>query len=156
MLEQLLDGLAQYLPPETPRTVTGVVDAVRRLCEAANGMPGKEARTNAAFQKLLQLGDVVAAKLNPGHAVVRCKRCCRRYETPAERSNFPCPHCSAAHIGVGPSFDAACVDAIGKLRRLGHNSTWIVSLHSVYTRDVGDDKADDRLVHMVRLQLEHG
>lgn len=95
-------------------------------------------------------------KLNPGHAIVRCKRCCQRYETPAEGSEFPCPHCSAAHIGVGRSLDEACVDAITKLRRLGHNDEWVVSSHRVYTRDVGGDMdfTDDRLVHMVRLRVE--
>lgn len=86
---------------------------------------------------------------------LRCVRCCCRYEAPSERTDFACPHCSDPHVGIGAGFDAACVDATARLRRLGLNRAWIVASHLVYTRDIADGSViDDRLVHMVRLTEE--
>jgi hypothetical protein len=152
---QLLDGLVEYLPRTTPRTVAGTVAAVRQLHEDGSAMTAeKNARINAGFQKFLQLGSVVAAKLKPGHANVRCPRCCLRHES---SGSVPaaCPHCADVHVGIGRSFDEACADAVLRLREQGQNDVWRVLSHLLYTADVADrDAPDVNLVHMVRLGLE--
>ena len=86
--------------------------------------------------------------------IIRCSRCCLRYESVSEDLGF-CPHCDDARIGIGRSFDEACTDATIRLRRQGQNEVWRVGSHLVYTVDVADrDKPDVNLVHMVTLVSE--
>jgi len=169
-VEQLLDGLAQHLPPNTPRTVADIVAAVRQLRDAVDGDSAmmateKNARTSAAFQKLLQIGSAVAAKIvagndgtapkcKPGHVIVECQRCYLRYEAPEDtHDSFPCPHCSDVRVGVGRSLDDACDDALrrsGEVRDCGW--VWSVHGHRVHVATVG---AHVVAVHMVRLIPAH-
>jgi hypothetical protein len=165
-VDQLFEGLGQCLPPMTPRTVDGVVAAVRQLRDTVDGdrataAAEKNARTNAAFQKFLQIGSAVAAKigvgndgamattkLKPGHVIIECQRCYLRYETPQHApDSLPCPHCSDAHVGVGRSLDDACDDV---LRRSGEDrdGVWVVDDHRVHVAKVGFHVV---IVHMVRL-----
>ena len=84
--------------------------------------------------------------------IIRCSRCCLRYEVPGPAD---CPHCGDVRIGIGRSFDEACTDATMRLRRQGQNDVWSVGSHLVYTADVADrDKPDVNLVHMVKLVPE--
>ena len=86
--------------------------------------------------------------------IIRCSRCCLRYESASDDPGV-CPHCGDVRIGIGRSFDEACLDATMRLRRQGQNDVWRVGSHLVYTADVFDrDKPDVNLVHMVRLVPE--
>ena len=86
--------------------------------------------------------------------IIRCARCCLRYESESEDPGF-CPHYGDVRIGIDRSFDEACTDATIRLRRQGKNDVWSVGSHLVYTADVADrDKPDVNLVHMVKLVPE--
>ena len=97
--------------------------------------------------------------LNSGHTIIRCARCCLRYESQGS-AKTSCPHCGDVHIGIGRSFDEACVDAVMRLRLEGKNDVWRVQSHLIYTADVADRDSPDvnlrvaLLVHMVRLCQE--
>jgi DNA-directed RNA polymerase subunit RPC12/RpoP len=87
-----------------------------------------------------------------GTVIVRCARCCLRYERYEAREDAACPHCGEAYFGIGRTFDEACADAVLRLRLKGMNDVWRVATHLVYTADVAvRDKPDVNLVHMIRL-----
>ena len=86
--------------------------------------------------------------------IIPCARCCLRYESVSEDPGF-CPYCGDVCIGIGRTFDEACLDATLRLRRQGQNDVWSVGSHRVYTADVADrDTPDVNLVHRVKLVAE--
>jgi len=86
--------------------------------------------------------------------IVTCPRCLLKLESPVDPPyELPrqCPHCGGPNIGVGHTFDAACWDALQRMRSADSKGVHTIYDHVIY---IGSTETGEQLMHLVKARRE--